>query len=92
MAYLVEESEVAIAFGLVACLTNLGTTVSPPFMGWLHDSSVENAIAPDKEDGYFNVIIVFVIMSILCLLIRFALLYWDQKVRGGVLDSKDIDE
>ena len=82
VSYLVRENQHGTAYGFITCFQNIGTTVVPPIISYIHDSTLS------INQGYFWTFIAFISLSLLSLFLKLALLKWDARVRGGVLESK----
>lgn len=78
VSYLVKKELVTHAYGILTCLGNLSNAVLPPLFSALYE------ITKDKH-GFKYVVISMFLLSFLCLIMKIWLLFWDQKVRKGVL-------
>ena len=85
VSFIVPESQVGMAFGIVICLQNFGTTIIPVFLGYIHDTTV-------RLHGYFWVETVLSIFSLISLFLKLRLLKWDKKYRFGLLNSSNPHE
>ena len=70
----VPERTVGTAFGIVNAVQNIGLTVAPPFVGYLVDEN--------NREGYHNMMLFFVAISVLAFISNIALYVADYK-RGG---------
>jgi len=90
VSYLVRESQTGTAYGFITCFQNIGTTFMPPMIGYIHDSSQE------VQGGYFWTMITFIVFGLVSIGVKVYLYRWDNRVRGGILQSKtpnkDYDE
>ena len=72
ISFIVPEYQVGMAFGIVTCLQNLGTTVIPVILGYVHDTTV-------RYHGYFWVETILTILSLVSVFLKIKLYSWDNK-------------
>ena len=66
--YLINEKKsLGTAYGILACLQNLGTTLMPLLIGFIHDQTV------DRDFGFFYVEMAFIVFSIISILLKLML-------------------
>ena len=83
VSYLVEPKKQSLAFGLITCFLNTGISIFPPFVGYIHDQTI------DVGYGYFWIYMLFIFLSIISLCLKIGIKVWDQKKRFGILQGKD---
>merc|ERR1712224_922327 len=82
VSYLVRENQTGTAYGFITCFQNIGTTLMPPLIGYIVDSTKK------FHHGYFWAQIAFIFFGICSVVVKVTLYRWDQEVRGGILQSK----
>ena len=81
LSYHVPEEVIGTAYGIIACFQNLGCTIMPPVVGYIHDNT------QDYMHGFMYVEIFMISCSFICLILKILLLRWDNHYRNGVLQS-----
>lgn len=69
------------AYGLLSCFQNLGCTLMPPLLSYIHDNTL------NVEGGYYWVHVTLALISLCSLALKIALWQWDKTKRGGILQS-----
>ena len=82
VSYLVKENQHGTAYGFITTFQNIGTFAVPPFISYIHDSTM------NVNQGYFWTFIAFIMLSVISISIKIILLKWDAKNRGGILQSR----
>ena len=77
-SYMVRSSQISTAYGLFCCFQNLGCTLMPPLVACLHDI----------YGSYNPSLFIMVLFAIMSLALKIILLLWDNRVRGGILQSR----
>jgi nitrate/nitrite transporter NarK len=76
--YIVEADKVGTAYGIVVSCQNLGTFLMPLLMSYIHDNTSGSQIVD----------LVFIVFSIISFGFKIMLYRWDQRKRGGILQSR----
>ena len=79
VSYLVRENQTGTAYGFITCFQNIGTTLMPPLVGYIHDSTIKIRF------GYWWTQIAFIVFGTCAVCVKICLLRWDKKFRGGIL-------
>ena len=81
LPYMVKPDQISTAYGLITCLQNLGCTVLPPVISYLHDSNLES------PDSYRKSMMTMLVMAVVSFILKILLKIWDNTVRGGILEK-----
>lgn len=77
-SYMVRPSQISTAYGLFSSLQNLGCTLMPPLIAYVHDTC----------ESYYPSLGLMTAFALISLALKVLLLVWDNRVRGGILQSK----
>ncbi len=72
-----------VAYGIFIALQNGGAAFMPYILATIHDHTKH------RQHGYFWVEIAYVCFTVVTISLKITLLKWDNRVRDGILQSKN---
>lgn len=82
VSFLVEPKYIGTAYGVLSCIQNLGCTIMPPLLGFIHDMSLK------VDHGYFWTELALIVFSLISLMMKYKLYRWDMTYRDNLLQDK----